>query len=204
MHERLGGLIWGTKRRSLLSSWPLIISNGDLMSVLAHYADSSRTSPEVRVHEATQAGLFDQPWARTECCRLLVRYNSDAAEFALLNEVDKSNVGFVKCIVSHGRSGLPRFLAQPLVHGEPFFENGPPFFGQVSDRKHPQANALDQVPVVRNRTERLNRHPVPRQLRVRGCKRLIGHPIGEGQSAPSPQNASGFRQCLFHIRDVTE
>src|SRR5262245_13338141 len=77
------------------------------------------------------------PWARTECCRLLVRYNSDAAEFALLNEVDKSNVGLVKCIVSHGRSGLPRFLAQPLVHGEPFFENGPPFFGQVSDRRHP-------------------------------------------------------------------
>jgi hypothetical protein len=74
-----------------------------------------------------------QSWTRTERCRLLVCYNSDAAEFALLNEIDKSNVGLVKCVMSHGGSGLPRFLAQPLVHREPLLEYRPPFLGQVSD-----------------------------------------------------------------------
>ena len=65
--------------------------------------------------------------------KLFQSENSDAAELALLNEVDESNVGIVKCVMSHGRSGLPRFLAQPLVHPEPLFEYRPPFLGQVND-----------------------------------------------------------------------
>jgi hypothetical protein len=48
--------------------------------------------------------------------KLLRSNNSDTAEFALLNEFNKANVGFVESVMSHGGSSLPGLLAQPLVH----------------------------------------------------------------------------------------
>lgn len=65
--------------------------------------------------------------------RLLLRsHHPDAAHLALLNELNKSNVGLVECIVPHWGASLSGFFTQPLIHCQSFLQNWSPFFRQIS------------------------------------------------------------------------
>src|SRR3954454_1415590 len=84
--------------------------------------------------------------------RLLLRsHHPDAAHLALLNEVNKSDVGLVECIVPHWGASLSGFFTQPLIHGQSFLQNWSPFFRQILCRNHSQANAFDQTAIFGDR-----------------------------------------------------
>jgi hypothetical protein len=131
-------------------------------------------------------------------------HHPDAAYLALLNEVDKSDVGFVECIVPHWGAGLSGFFTQPLIHCQSFLQDGPPFLRQILCRNDPKANAFDQTAIFGDRPKRLNSHSVPHQLRISRGKRLIRYPICERQSTIRPQNTKGFGNRSLHIRNVAK
>src|SRR2546429_1919309 len=137
--------------------------------------------------------------------RLLLRsHHPDAAHLALLNEVNKSDVGLVECIVSHWGASLSGFFTQQLIHCQSFLQNWSPFFRQILCRNHSKANAFNETAIFADRPKRLNSHSFPHQLRISSGKRLISYPICECQSAICPQNTKSFGNRSLHIRNVAK
>ena len=68
----------------------------------------------------TIVGAGEQPRCRTAFLNtplLFPGHHPDAAQLALLNEVNKSDVGLVECIVPHWGASLSGFFTQQLIHG---------------------------------------------------------------------------------------
>src|SRR5215204_5191871 len=145
------------------------------------------------------------PARRSSITRLLLgSHHPDAAHLALLNEVNKSDVGLVECIVPHWGASLSGFFTQQLIHCQSFLQNWSPFFRQILCRNHSKANAFDQTAIFGDRPKRLNSHSFPHQLRISSGKRLISYPICECQSAICPQNTKSFGNRSLHIRNVAK
>ncbi len=87
-----------------------------------------RQRPETKGLSRRKVGFGQRAFA-SALAGLLRSYNSDSSHLALMNQINKANVRFVKSVMSHWGSGLSGFLTKLLIHRQPLFENRTPFAG---------------------------------------------------------------------------
>ena len=100
-------------------------------SALVRITDSSRTSRHVSKVPQPNSCTATNHYSIRSDRKLFRSDNPDATQLALLNEVNKSNVGPVKCIVPHWGASLSGFFTQQLIHCQSFPQNRSPFFRQI-------------------------------------------------------------------------
>jgi hypothetical protein len=139
MYRLLSDCLHWVKFRSLSAGFgsPRYLEGGDILTVSRHLSNVPIAHLCAAAKQATTrhfvgAGKRRRTAPGFSITRLLFRgYHPDAAQLALLNEFNKSNVGPVEFIVPHWGASLSGFFTQPLIHRQSLLQNWSPFFRQI-------------------------------------------------------------------------